>query len=206
MKPFQNPYVVGGLAVVALALVFRNAIAPVWGRLAHRATPAQTVAQLPVPAANPAISAPTAEVPAPKAVVHLQLETNIDLSQVGWKSNSAPHRDPFQITPATITNLVRLYPPASDLLSLTAVWRQTGSSLAVINGKIVADGDTLLALVHGKTPGEAEIKYSYKIQAIEGNGVWVEGPAGREQVEFRAVHSVNASPKADGKTGGTAMK
>src|SRR5260221_435472 len=93
MKPFQNPYVVGGLAVVALALIFRNAIAPVWGRLAHRATPGQTAAQALPASPVMSISETTAETPVPKTT-RLQPETNINLTQAGWKSNSAPQREP----------------------------------------------------------------------------------------------------------------
>ena len=209
MKIFQNPYVVGGLAIVAVALIFRNAIGPLWSRIAPRGGAIQIVAQPQVPSSvsTAPANAPVAESPAPKAP-RLEPEKNIDLTQAGWKWHSSPHRDPFQITPATITNLARLYPPASDLLSLTAVWRQTGSSLALINGRILAQGDAILAKFQGKAAGETNATYKYKIESIEGDTVWVEGPAGREQVEFRSSGALNGSAtgKVGANAGGTAMR
>jgi len=209
MKIFQNPYVVGGLAILAVALIFRNAIAPLWRRMAPRGGAVQIVIQH---AVQPAVSnvptnVPVAETPVPKAP-RLEPERNIDLTQVGWKWHSSPHRDPFQITPATITNLARLYPPASDLLSLTAVWRQTGSSLALINGRILGQGDSIMAKYQGKAGGETNATYKYKVETIDGDGVWVDGPAGREQVEFRSSGALNGSPtgKVGAKTDGTAMR
>jgi len=215
MKVFQNPYVVGGLALVAVGLVCRNALLPLWGRVIHRAAPVQADAQAPV--ATPAVSTstvqsnpPAAETPMAKRPRVLP-ETNIDLTQTGWKLSSSPHRDPFQINPATITNLARLFPAASELLRLTAIWRQTGSSLAVINGKIVGGGDNVVVVNHSKT-GEAGASYKYKIDQIDGDSVWLQGPAGREQLEFKSIAalnigtSTNLNLKIGAKTDGTAMR
>src|SRR5690349_11828791 len=101
MKPFQNPYVVGGLALCALALVSRNALVPLWGRVFQRATPVQTTDAVPVSATPAPVATPTLEAAAPKPPRVIP-DSNIDLTQVGWKLNSSPHRDPFQINPATI--------------------------------------------------------------------------------------------------------
>jgi len=215
MKPFQNPYVVGGLALVAVGLICRNAILPLWGRVMHRAAPVQADALAPVatPAASTAnvqANPPTAETPTAKRP-RVVPETNIDLTQTGWKLSSSPHRDPFQINPATITNLARLFPAASELLSLTAIWRQTGSSLAVINSKILGGGDTMVVVNHTKT-GEAGASLKYKIDQIDGDSVWLQGPAGREQLEFRSIAAANMSAstnlnlKIGAKTDGTAMR
>lgn len=210
MKLLQNPVVVGSLAVVALALVFRNALAPIWQRAAHR--PTATRAEQPAPVESTANVLPTTPA-TPEVVVpnrprldRIQPEASIDLAQVGWKANGTPRRDPFQINPATITNLARLYPPAGDLFSLKAIWRQTGSSLAVINGRVLNVGDAITALVHSKTAGEPDANLKFQIQSIEDSSVWLEGPGGREQLEFKTVTSVPTSAGGKAKTDGTAMK
>jgi hypothetical protein len=215
MKPFQNPYVVGGLALVAVGLICRNAIVPLWGRIVHRSTPTPTEAQAPV--TTPPVTAvaapsnpPTAEAAVAKGP-RIVPEMNIDLTQTGWKFSSSPHRDPFQINPATITNLARLFPAASELLSLTAIWRQTGSSLALINGKIVGGGDNMVVVNRSKT-GEAGASYKYMIDQIDGDSVWLQGPAGREQLEFKSIAalnvggSTNLNIKVGPKMTGTAMR
>src|ERR1051325_8138847 len=101
MKLLQNPIVVGILGLLALVLVFRNALAPLWHRMAHRSTPAPTQA----PAAAEAAAATSPSTPSLEVVVptvpkspRIQPEKSIDLTQVGWKTNGMPRRDPFQIT------------------------------------------------------------------------------------------------------------
>src|SRR4051812_8738526 len=136
MKFFRNPVVVGILALLAVVLVCRNALAPLWQRMAHRSGPAKTPAPAAVDASTtPAASTtPTLEVvvpPVPKGP-RIQPEINIDRAQVGWKSNGVPRRDPFQVPPATVTNIARLYPPAAELFALRAVWWQSGAILASI--------------------------------------------------------------------------
>jgi hypothetical protein len=57
-----------------------------------------------------------------------------------------------------------------ELLTLSAIWRQTGSTLAVINKRVFNQGDTILR---------------FTIQSIEVDRVWVDGPNGREAVDFK---------------------
>src|SRR5437867_783095 len=144
MKLFQNPYVVGALGVAAILLIGRNAIGPVWSRMAHRTPPVQAPAPVAAPPATMAPETPpAAEVLVVKPPPRLPPDAKIDLAQVGWKANSSPHRDPFQVTPATITNLARLYPAASEVLRLQAIWWQSGAILASIDGRVVHEGDVI---------------------------------------------------------------
>src|SRR5213083_3539077 len=131
MNIFRNKYVVIGLGVAALAML-ANSLKPLWqrgGRAApSKSAPAQT--QAVAPASTPvASSAPTAPAARPQAEAALP-EQAIDQTQVGWTFNGAPRRDPFQLMGPAPGNLARLYPPAAELMALTAIWRQTGSSLA----------------------------------------------------------------------------
>jgi hypothetical protein len=190
MKPLQNPWVVGGLVLLALALVFRNALWPLLRR--PRAPAAQprvivpptsapvppVVAVAPKPHSN--LSAEERDDSQKLAQFKLALVTDVAVpmlqtSVVRWAE--APRRDPFQVRvlpkielepQQVLTNQV-VYPPAMELLTLSAIWRQTGSKLAVINHRLVGEGDTLL---------------KFKIENIEADHIWVSGPNGREQVEF----------------------
>lgn len=84
-----------------------------------------------------------------------------------WRE-SAP-RDPFELFPEARTSTVDPPVYAVDLLSLTAVWRQTGSRLAVVNSRVV---------------GERDVIEGFEVHSIGGDHIWVNGPNGRELVEF----------------------
>ena len=177
MKLFQNPLVVGGLAVAAAALVFWNVIGPMWSRRAAAPAPNVSVA-LPTPALTPSPAPKPAALP-PPPIAKIEPGERIDTNRLGWTGKSAPQRDPFQV----VTNEAgqqRVHPSAMDVLSLGAVWRQTGGDFAVINGRVVATGDAI---------------EGFKIEDIEQNLVWVRGPAGRERVDFKtALPGKPASP------------
>ena len=194
MKLLRNPVVVGTLGVLAVAMILYNT-RPMWQRKGQRpaASNSETSAPTPPPATQAVAITPYLEAPTQKTNRILP-ETNIDLTQVRWKLNGSPRRDPFQVTPATITNLFRAYPPAAELLRLTGVWRQTGSSLAVVNGRILGVGDHI---------------QMFTIESIDGDSVWLEGPAGREQIEFNPINSGPISTNLNVKvpqSEGTAMK
>jgi hypothetical protein len=114
-------------------------------------------------------------------------ERSIDLTQVGWSVDGPPRRDPFQVIGPGTTNLARLYPPVAELLALSAIWRQTGSSLAVINSRIVGEGDTFAVPLGNQTGGGAQNVLRYTIESIGGDSIWLQGPAGREQLEFGPI-------------------
>ncbi len=188
MSFLRNPIVVICLALVALLLLGRS-LSPIWrrGRPAASATPtaapAQAAAPAPVLSNTPAASAPKAEAEA------VQPERGIELTRVGWRPDGAPRRDPFQMISPGFVDLARLYPPVSELMLLSAIWRQTDSSLAMINHKIVAEGDTVVANVESRNPGGAPIAVPFTVESIRANSVWLRGPAGREELEFRSLIS-----------------
>src|SRR5204862_7581098 len=103
----------------------------------------------------------------------------IELARVGWSIDGAPHRDPFQVIGPGATNLTRLHPPVSEVLTLTAIWWQSGIILAAVNGNIVSEGDTVKG---------------FRIENIGLEGIRVDGPDGREQLEFDPGASVRGIP------------
>jgi hypothetical protein len=184
MKIFQNPYVVGGLVLAAGAFIYLNNVRPMLKRNASGARP--PAAQPAAPAAAPAVQAATPEPvksadPAPENPAAQEM-TKIELARVGWDANGSPPRDPFQLS-GSIAPPARLGPPVGEVLRLTAIWRQTGQSLAVIDGQIMAKGGVIK---------------EYTIEEIENQRVWVTGPAGRESLGFVPVVSVEGKPVLTG--------
>jgi len=81
----------------------------------------------------------------------------------------APRRDPFQHFSKKSD-----YPGVGAVLKLSGVWRQTGSRLAVINQKVLAEGDVI---------------EDYRIERIEGERVWLQGPVGLEPLDLELALS-----------------
>jgi hypothetical protein len=112
-------------------------------------------------------------------------EERIDQEQARKRFPSwveAPQRDPFMAyrLATSVARTNRL--PASEVLSLNAIWRQSSSSLVVINKAVYGEGDT------------AE---GYHIDRIEGDRVLLTGPNGTESIEFRAPGVVLPNPDPD---------
>jgi len=170
MNLMRNKYVVIGLGVVAL-LMLLNSFKPMWQRGRSRSSTASAKAQLQVAAPAPvqlASNAPATHASTPQGEA-AEPAPGIELSRVGWSFDGAPRRDPFQVIGPGATNLTRLYPPVSEVLTLTAIWWQSGIILAAVNGNVVSEGDTVKG---------------FRIENIGLEGIWVNGPDGREQLEF----------------------
>ena len=177
MNQLRNKYLVGCLGVVALLMLI-NSFKPMWqrGRSSKTSPKAQKPAAAPAPvqlASNP----PTAAA-APLHSEAAESAPGIDLSRVGWSFDGAPRRDPFQIVGPGPTNLARLYPSATELLTLNGVWWQSGTILAVVNtNQVVREGATIQASKGATTA-------TFKIVNIGAERIWVDGPNGVEEVLF----------------------
>lgn len=180
MSLLRNPWVVGCLALFAVGLVAHNVVWPI----VKRSLPAKTNTRVSETAAPASPAPPPAsstfntesgpDSPPPRVSDDAAVSRiDRDLVLAGadrWMET--PRRDPFH-------NLFQQKSRAKELLTLAAVWRQSGSTLAVINNKLLAEGDTIL---------------DFKVQKIGEDRVWVEGPDGRQSVEFKlpvppAAHS-----------------
>jgi hypothetical protein len=185
MKLFNNPFVVGGLALLALGLVARSLL-PAFNRGApskpsakQTAKPAQAkpaaaktaAAKTGSTAVNGASARETSSAPAARPAVELAPPVysvdaqQVEISLAKWMS--APKRDPFQVTVGE-----NAPPRAEEVLELTAVWRQSGSHLAVVNGKIVGEGEAI---------------EGFTIETIDENHLWLQGPRGAESLRFRSA-------------------
>ncbi len=169
MKLLRNPIVVTLLAVLA-------GIYSVWtllgarGFRSHLATAATSGAHgpaVPVPlsTSEPTTAPPADSPPEPRAPARA-----IDYPSVAGAASrwiESPRRDPFLLDrprPDSPSG-----PTASEVLTLRAIWRQTGSQLAVINQQILREGDRL---------------QGFAVETIEAQGVWVRGTNGRERITF----------------------
>jgi hypothetical protein len=164
MNPLRNPWVVGVLAVVAVIVVARQVMTG--GRSGGATVASTTQPSTPVADASAPAPAPdsTPAKPAPEKSAPLSIDSNYTAQHYAdWAG--APRRDPFlKLLPGP----EKTEKPIASL-KLQAIWRQTGSSLAVINHGVYAEGDT----VEG-----------YKVEKIEDDQVWLQGSDQKERLGF----------------------
>ncbi len=185
MNFLKNPIMVSVIAALAAALMIQRVVWP----LVQRAGWLQRAPAASVAAPNPStsVSAVIAERKKAAAESGATAKTNgrrMELAAVQSRSDrwkEALQRDPFKtMTPTggpavaaangAAGGKTNAYPPAAQLLHLKAVWRQSGSTLAVLNDQVIEEGEDILR---------------FTVQAIEDNRVWVTGPNGREEVDFK---------------------
>src|ERR1051325_5237964 len=184
MKLLQNPYVVGALALVAAAFVYFNVVAPTLKRNVPAAAPPPAVS-VGVPAAATApknTETKPADPASASAQRKIEPAASIDLNQVGWAFNGSPRRDPCQVNTRRTLDTNRP-PSATELLTLKAIWRQTGSNLAVVFKK--SGGGAIL--------GEGESILGFQIDTIGSDSVWMHGQGGREQLGFDPGQEMRAN-------------
>jgi hypothetical protein len=186
VKILQNKYFVILLAVFAFGLLGRNLLWPiVKRRFPARAAAAAPASTPPAASAKQASSAPaksnsaaaTASLKQTKPEVRDDSTPAMNILEAAasaprWSQH--PRRDPFKMAGGRSDGKA-----ARDLLTLSGVLRQTQSTLAVLNNQVLTAGDIILG---------------FKIETVEDRCVWVTGPNGREQVEFK--YSLPPAPQA----------
>jgi hypothetical protein len=167
MNIFRNSLVVGALSVTAVALLIRNIPRTLSGRWPAPAasakgadqnrasSPAVTAAPSLVPPGSIKKTSATGPVtsPSPRSAL-------VEADATAW--TAAPRRDPFG-------NRMDRKSSASPVLKLQAVWRQSGTNLAVINNQIITEGDQI---------------DEFSVEKIEPDHVWLTGPNGRRGLRF----------------------
>lgn len=184
MKALRNPMVVGILAAGAFAYAAWTVAAPFLKKSSRskstsaqqskpasmtKATPPSVARNTPNPTPNPTSNPALALPPLDLATIHARLPQWIE----------SPARDPFEANRHLLSKPTG--PRADQLLSLKAVWRQTGGNLAVLNNQLLTEG--------------AEIA-GFTLERIETDAVWVRGTNGLERVGFGspATRSPAANP------------
>jgi hypothetical protein len=165
MNRLRDPKVLIGLGVLVVAL----AGIAYWLYFGRPVRKSRSPAAAGNKAAGPAAGltrSPTNAI-RPDAAIDLDyVQTNL----ARWLE--APQRDPFQLSePVVTTAAAPTYSPVNQL-KLNAVWRQSGGSAAVINGRIVEQGGTIEGLT---------------LERIEADRVWLKGPEKIESLAFGQV-------------------
>ncbi len=176
MKLFRNPWIAGGVAVLAVAVVFYVVLMPRLRR-GHGSKAPQ-----PTAAATASKGATSVEAPPPKTVPPPEMAIDRNYAQARFASwIDAPPRDPFLFIgaqPAPTKAPLQISPVA--LMKLRGIWRQTGGDLAAIDKGLYGEGDTIVA--------------GYKLDHIEGDQVWIQGPEKRERLDFDKRFTAEALP------------
>jgi hypothetical protein len=179
VKVLGNPWIVGGLCVIAVAVVGYQFLPPRSGAGVSPVPPVGVSAAPAPPSATPAPSVPATSAHSTQAAAHATAGTNaaplgtpIDRAFVQshfaqWLQ--APQRDPFLSVPAAKLNTAPAPVSPVSRWKLKSIWRQTGSQLAAINKGVYSEGDVI---------------EGYRIEQIEGDRVWFQGPTGRESLGF----------------------
>ena len=141
MKIFQSRWLVGLLGVAALALVFRNVVWPLVHGPAPRKPPKNISAAGAQPAAAPAnkpsaIQATPPQTPKAKESDLAAARTNLQ----PW--TGTPQCDPFLMRSEGTRQSVT-FPSAMEVLTLNAILRQSGSTLAVIDNRVLSEGEII---------------------------------------------------------------
>ncbi len=166
-KLLNNPKFVVPLAVFSVVIVGWIALKPVIKKSAKRlggqvAAAAQTAVTTVLDDALQPVRTPSGPArPADREFARSRF--------IQWVE--APARDPFGRYPAEEAKIVEEAKPPVPLI-LSAIWRQSGRQMAVINGLVVAEG---------------EEAFEFKVERVENNVVLVRGPNGLERLEFPRV-------------------
>jgi len=178
MKLLRNPWVTGALAVIAVAVVVYQVVAPQRSRRPAPASPASPTAAVAPAPGNPGSRATPALQHSGSGMDRSYIESRF----AGWVN--VPRRDPFLLFasgPAQ-KNLMHTNSPLASW-KLTGIWNQAGSRLAVINNKVYGVGDAI---------------QGYQVEKIEGDEVWLNGTNGLERLGFQRHRS--AAPPSPGNT------
>lgn len=165
MKLLQNKFIVSILGVFAFAVVLNNLGV---FRMSNPSLPAsESTSNGSVRKSKPTTSAPSASLAGIGVINEEGKELFMDASAVELRLSQwiqSPLRDPFQHFSKQPD-----YAGVAAILKLSAVWRQTRTRLAVINQKVLEEGDII---------------EDYRVDRIEGERVWMHGPIGLEPLEL----------------------
>jgi hypothetical protein len=187
MKLLGNPWIVGGLCVIAVGLVGYQVLAPrspggkatapnrpalVTAASPARSAPGVLAARASDPGRAAARTAPGTNATPPATLID---RTYVQSHLAQWVAS--PSRDPFQLLspsgkPAPVAKPAPVPVSPVSRWKLKAVWQQSGSRLAAINTGVYAEGDVIKGYE------------GYRIEQIESDQVWFQGPTGRESLSF----------------------
>jgi len=164
VKVLRNPKVTVGLTLVAIGVLYLQFFQRKSLRVSANAeAPAARLAANPQQR-NPLPGAQTVQSKRDEIVGTAIDRRYVEVHLSEWIDS--PRRDPFLQDRDTFggenSSPVRSW-------KLKAIWRQTGGRVATINDRVYQEGDVI---------------QGYKIERIEGDQVWFDGPYGKEHLGF----------------------
>jgi hypothetical protein len=168
VKLLQNPWVTGGLCLAALAVVYLQIFQDKSSRPTSGMPSSAAVSLGPVPTQKAAPASAEPVQPRNTEIAGTSIDRRYMQAHLSeWIDN--PRRDPFLLeTPFLDKDGNQTSSPVARW-KLKAIWRQTGGRVAAINDRVYEEGDEI---------------QGYKIERIEGDRVWFEGPHGKEPLSF----------------------
>jgi hypothetical protein len=171
-KLLHNKWVVSVLAVVAVAVLAMQFWPKSRAGSASRNKPptqASTKPETAQPSTAKVATTNTSEPSLPSTTPESSADR--DYLSERYEVWVAMNRDPFGEVERVLepTEDEKTDPPASELLTVSGLWLQTGAKLAVVNGAVLGEGDKIL---------------HYTVELISFDGIEVEGRRGRESVFF----------------------
>lgn len=177
MKNLRNPLVLAVLGLVALLL----AGGVYWFLLRTPKKPRKTISAATGPLTT---HAATNALAAGRLWPDLPIDIDTVTSNLPlWQAE--PQRDPFQFTEVLVLDTAQPTNSPLYLMKLQAIWRQTDGRAAVINGRVVMEGDTFEGML---------------VERIEADRVWFKGPERTEALVFGQVR-LPPPPPADPRKG-----
>lgn len=188
MKISPKNAFVAVLFVGAIFMVGRSVLMPVWRHWSLKRAVKNVVVATGKP--GPASGAEGKLLPSTTNLQTWIATATVKASLPKWLELT---RDPFQTRYLDLRKQMVIPVPAAQLLKLSGIWVQTGSRLAVINQRLVHEGDVL---------------EGFKIERIEDNGVTFSGTGGREVLTIRPPKpstNTNAGAETPGAPDGSPM-
>ena len=173
MKILRNPWVVSVLSLLAVVVVSYQMFPSRWqSGISPKAPPQNpaTVQSEPSTAPSNQASSPKGSNQPDAAIDPHYAESHL----AGW--TESPGRDPFLLV--TLNAGTGAGTPVSRW-KLQAIWSQTGRRVAVINRHVYSEGDEI---------------DGYKIERIDTDRVWLDGPDGKEILAFGAGPGESRKP------------
>lgn len=180
-KLLDNPYIVGILVLAALVVLFKKPVFELFEKVKQTQTATATTTNVIAKVAQTVTN--IAKKPEPEILP----DQKIEVSSIQWILK--PLRNPFQRikppdTDVSPTNIVETEVSPDQPLELTAILFEKDKKYAVINNRVVQEGDTIAG---------------YKVELIERDYAILSGYGVKRRLNFGAVEKPKQTQRTEQK-------
>ena len=176
MNRLRNSKLLAGLAVLVLALV-AGGTAYWWPKRPVKRPTGPLILEFGAKVTNALAGASVASTNGLWPVAAIDLDA-VQGSLARW--TEAPQRDPFQLSEPIVPEVVPAMPSPVSQFKLRAIWQQTGGRAAVVNDRVLQEGESIAGC---------------KLERIETDRVWFQGPEKMESLVFGQVPAPPPPPR-----------